>query len=280
MNPMEWIRTNKSRPCPICNKTDWCEISADGVTVYCMRMPSEHPSKSPQGGWFHRIGEPVVYKTACSKHPPIPVVTDLTAETQKYIDRITSYNEPSQILGVSIRSLERLQLGHNGQGYTFPMRDGRENIIGIRVRGKSSKWCVPGSRNGLFWPEGVYSGSEWAIIICEGPTDTAALLDLEFDAIGRPSCSGGNEHVMEFLRGRRRDVIVMADNDQPKERPDGSVWFPGQEGASRLAHLIKPLVRSVKVCHPPRHKDIREWKIAGATKPIVMAIIKNARYVA
>jgi hypothetical protein len=85
---------------------------------------------------------------------------------------------------------------------------------------------------------------------------------------------------MEFLRAKRRDVIVMSDNDEPKQRPDGSVWFPGQEGASRLANRIKPLVRSVKVCHPPCHKDIRAWKIAGATRPVVMAIIKNARYVA
>jgi len=276
MSSTEWIRTNKSRPCPICNKNDWCEISADRVTVYCMRVPSEHPSKSPQGGWFHRIGEPVVYQPV----KKTKMVTDFTTETQNYIDNLSSYETPSRLLGVSVRSLERLQLGHNGRGYTFPMRDGRENIIGIRVRGKKGKWSVPGSRNGLFWPDKVYSGSDWPLIICEGPSDTAALLDLEFDAIGRPSCLGGNEHVMEFLRGKRRDIVIMSDNDQPKHRPDGSVWFPGQEGATKLAHLIKPLVRSVKVCHPPGHKDIREWKIAGATKPVVIAIIRNARYVA
>ncbi|MBN1123358.1 MAG: toprim domain-containing protein [Sedimentisphaerales bacterium] len=275
-----WIRTKKSKPCPICGKPDWCEISADGTTVYCMRIPSDHPCKSDQGGWFHRISEPILFKPRFVKPPPLPVVTDFTSETERYIDNITSYDVPSKILGVSARSLERLQLGHNGHGYTFPMRDGRENIIGIRVRGTKGKWSVPGSRNGLFWPEGVYSGSDWPLVICEGPTDCAALLDLEFDAIGRPSCSGGNEHVMEFLRGKRRDVIVMADNDEPKERPDGSVWFPGQEGASRLAYQIKSLVRTVKVCHPPQHKDIREWKMAGATKQVVMVIIKNARYVA
>lgn len=275
---MDWIRVKKTKPCPICKKIDWCEVSADGTTVYCMRVPSAHPSKSTQGGWFHRLGEPVFYKPKPVKHEPVAI--DFTAETQRYVDNLTRYNEPSRELGVSERSLERLQVGYNGQGYTFPMRDGRENIIGIRVRGKHGKWCVPGSRNGLFWPEGVYSGSEWPLVICEGPTDCAALLDLEFDTLGRPSCSGGNEHVMEFLRGRRRDVIIMADNDEAKERPDGSVWFPGQEGAATLARQIKPLVRSVKVCHPPIHKDIRAWKQAGATRPVVMSIIKNTRYIA
>lgn len=273
---MEWIRINKSNPCPVCGKTDWCEISSDGTTVYCMRVPSERPSKSPQGGWFHRTSEPVVYQPVKKKK----VVKDFTTEAQHCIDNLTGYDTPSRLLGVSVRSLERLQIGHNGQGYTFPMRDGRDRIIGIRVRGKKGKWSVPGSRNGLFWPEKVYSGSDWPLVICEGPTDTAALLDLEFDAIGRPSCSGGNEHVMEFLRGKRRDVVVMSDNDRAKQRPDGSVWFPGQEGALRLAVQIKSLVRSVKVCRPPSHKDIRAWKMAGATRPVVLAIIKNARYIA
>jgi hypothetical protein len=277
---MNWIRVNKTKPCPICNKPDWCEICSDGTMVYCMRVESSHPSKSTQGGWLHRLGEPVEYKPRPVKSPPMPVVIDFTAEAQKYIDNIKSYAALSKALGVSTRSLERLQVGHNGRGYTFPMRDGRENIIGIRVRGTNGKWCVPGSRNGIFWPEGVYCGSDWPLVICEGPTDCAALLDLEFDAIGRPSCSGGTEHIIEFLKGKRRDVIIMADKDEPKERPDGTVWFPGQEGAARLAKQIKSLVRTVKVCHPPNHKDIRAWKIAGATKPVVMAIIKNTRYVA
>jgi len=280
MAAKNWLRTNKAKPCPICSKPDWCEVIADGTLVYCMRVPSPTPSKSEQGGWLHRIGEPVEYKPRPVKSPPMPVVTDFTAETQKYVDNIKNYEALSRALGVTVRSLERLQVGHNGQGYTFPMRDGRENIIGIRVRGTNGKWSVPGSRNGLFWPEKVYSGSDWPLVICEGPTDCAALLDLEFDTIGRPSCSGGTEHIIEFLKGKRRDVIIMADKDEPKERPDGTLWFPGQEGAARLAYQIKSLVRTVKVCHPPNHKDIREWKIAGATKQVVEAIIKNARHVA
>ena len=134
---MDWIRTNKTKPCPVCGKPDWCEISDDGTTVYCMRAPSPRPSKSPQGGWFHRLSEPVVYKPKPIKHEPVAI--DFAAETQKYVDNLASYNEPSRELGVSARTLERLQLGHNGQGHTFPMRDGREIIIGIRVRGKKGK---------------------------------------------------------------------------------------------------------------------------------------------
>jgi len=117
-------------------------------------------------------------------------------------------------------------------------------------------------------------------MICEGPTDCAALLDMGFDAIGRPSCMGGVEHIVEFLKGRRRDVIIVADRDEPKHRPDGSVWFPGQEGAVRLCKAIQPLVRTLKVIKPPFHKDVREWYRAGATRANVETIIKNTRFVA
>ena len=91
---------------------------------------------------------------------------------------------------------------------------------------------------------------------------------------------GGVDHIIEFLKGRRRDVIVMADRDEPKQRPDGSTWLPGQEGAARLATAIKPHVRTVKVVKPPFHKDVREWYRAGATKQVVESIINITRYVA
>ncbi|HUW21031.1 MAG TPA: toprim domain-containing protein [Sedimentisphaerales bacterium] len=241
-----------------------------------MRAESSRPCKS--GGWFHTLGEPVKYKPAPKKSKPVPV-RDFAALSSQYVENLINIDRLANELGVSIRSLERLDTGWNGN-ITFPMRDGRERIIGIRIRGSKGKWCVEGSRQGLFWPEGVYSGSDWPLVICEGPTDCAALLDMEFDVIGRPSCMGGTEHIIEFLKGRRRDVIIMADKDPPKERPDGSVWFPGQEGAARLSKAILPFVRSLRIIKPPFFKDIREWHKAGATKEAVVAVINNTRCVA
>lgn len=274
---MKWIRVKRAQPCPICEKPDWCSVSEDGQIVCCMRTESAKECKS--GGWFHTLGEPVKYKPSIKKHQAKPV-RDFAKATGEYVDNLTSCEVLANSLGVSIRSLERLDIGWNGKQYTFPMRDGREQIIGIRIRGSRGKWAVKGSRNGIFWPERIYSGSDWPLVICEGATDCAALLDLGFDAIGRPSCLGGVDYISEFLKGRRRDVIIMADKDAPKKRPDGSVWFPGQEGAMRLAKKILPIVRSVRVVKPPSHKDVREWYNAGATREIVEVIINNTRYVA
>lgn len=274
---MNWVRVKRDKLCPICGKPDWCSVSADGTVVCCMR--TESPKECKSGGWFHKLTEPLSYRPIPQKAKPIPV-QDFAALASRYAENLRDIDKLANELGVSIRSLERLEVGWNGQGHTFPMRDDRERIIGIRVRGTKGKWAVPGSRNGIFWPEGVYSGSDWPLVICEGPTDCAALLDMEFDVIGRPSCLGGVGYIVEFLKGRRRDVIIMADKDEPKERPDGSVWFPGQEGAMRLSKAIAPIARSVKIVKPPFHKDIRDWRKAGATRQAVQSVISNMRYVA
>jgi hypothetical protein len=242
-------------------------------------MRTESPKECKSGGWFHKLTEPLNYRPMPQKPKRVPV-QDFVTLASRYAENLRDIDKLAENLGVSIRSLERLEVGWNGQAHTFPMRDARERVIGIRVRGTKGKWAVPGSRNGIFWPEGVYSGSDWPLVICEGPTDCAALLDMEFDVIGRPSCLGGVGYIVEFLKGRRRDVIIMADKDEPKERPDGSVWFPGQEGAMRLSKAIAPIARSVKIVKPPFHKDIRDWRKAGATRQAVQSVISNMRYVA
>jgi len=275
---MTWVRVTRRQPCPICERPDWCSVSEDGAVVVCMRVESPKPCRS--GGWFHRLTEAVKPAPAPARRSRPAPVQDFNALACHYVEQLTDIDMLAKQLSLTVRSLERLQAGWNGKGYTFPMRDGRERIIGIRVRGRHGKWAVPGSHNGLFWPEGVYSGSDYPLMICEGPTDCAALLDMGFDAIGRPSCLGGVDHVIEFLKGRRREVVVVADHDEAKQRPDGTTWFPGQQGAKRLTAAIRPFVRTVKVIKPPFHKDVRDWCKAGATRAVVETIIRNTRYVA
>jgi hypothetical protein len=232
---------------------------------------------------MHTLGEPLppsLLKAEKTKPEP-PTDLDWIALHEQYVHLRTDelLSELSESLGVSQESLKRVEAGWLGRGnWTFPMRDGRENIIGLRVRGPRGKYAVRGSRNGLFIPIGVTSRGKTLLLVCEGPTDCAALLDMGFDAIGRPSCTGGVEMIKTFLSFSRREVIVMADNDSPKKGPGCLRFRPGQEGALSLAKAIKDDVRAVCVVKPPKFKDIREWYRAGATKADVMALVKNTRY--
>lgn len=175
-----------------------------------------------------------------------------------------SVSECAARLCVSIASLQRLRIGNTGKGgWTFPMCDASGRTIGVRVRGDDGrKWAIPGSRNGLFIPDEFGDLSE--VWICEGPTDTAALLDLGYEAVGRPSCSAGVELLTMFAQARPAAIIV-ADNDD-------AGWI----GGVKLAARLWPIVRNVKIISPPKLKDVRAWKQAGANRAIIEAAVRNS----
>lgn len=172
-------------------------------------------------------------------------------------------------LGVSPGSLSRLGVvwAAPHRAWAFPMRGAHRETTGIRLRAENGKkWAVRGSRNGLFWPDDVVGTAP--LLVAEGPTDVAALLDLGFDAIGRPSCSGSIEMVVEVACTLpRRDVVVVADADGP-----------GIEGANRLAQVLTEAGCRPKVIRPLQGKDARGWLQAGATRAVVDTTIHNALY--
>ena len=160
-------------------------------------------------------------------------------------------------LGVSAASLRRLGAGWlpDRRAWAFPMRDARGRVLGIRLRYRNGrKLSIKGSKEGLFLPDDLHAGSR--LLVCEGPTDTAALLDLGFDAVGRPSCTGGTKHIVALAKRLRPvEIAIIADHDEP-----------GQKGADRLAAALLAYVPIVRVVIPPPGvKDARDWKRAGAT---------------
>jgi hypothetical protein len=268
----DWIRVNKEHPCEICGKVDWDTYTADGMYACCMRVQSDKQLKN--GGWLHKVGDaPRIIKF--EKPKPVPKISPAEWELKYENWECEGLPELSELLGVSIKSLHRARAGNMGIAWTFPMWHW-PSMVGVRVRYPSGKQaCIPGSQNGLFVPTGITL--EGPMLLPEGPSDTCAALNLGFDAIGRFNCNGGSELLQSFLSQYRRDVVVVADNDEPKKRPDGSVFYPGQEGAAKIAKAILPFTRSVTVIKPPKHKDLRDWLHAGGTRSDVLSLIRNTR---
>jgi hypothetical protein len=104
-------------------------------------------------------------------------------------------------------------------------------------------------------------------LIAEGPTDTAALLDLGFHAVGRPSCTGGIHLLVELVRKDLPEgVVIVADGDAA-----------GRRGAESLAAVLLAHAASVRIIAPPSGvKDARQWKRRGATSADVQAAIGAA----
>lgn len=168
-------------------------------------------------------------------------------------------------LRITEASLRRLGVGFSPDNlaYSFPMRDGAGKITGIRFRAMDGKkWAVVGSKEGVFVPEDLPATGP--LLIAEGPTDTAALLDMEYAAIGRPSCMGGIEPTRAYAA--RREAVIVADADGP-----------GLEGAEVLAKRLGSVARNVRLIAPPWEKDIRAWAAAGGTRAALDCIIRNHR---
>lgn len=244
-------------------------------------MRIEGPQATKNGGWLHRlIDSPPRPPAPRRSTPRLRNAADLLGRWATHTTAEALF-ALSVRLGVSPDSLHALGAvwAPLHEAWAFPMRDAGGEVVGIRLRSAAGrKWAVPGSREGLFYAPTTFghTGHNTAIIV-EGPTDTAAALSIGFGmVVGRPSCSGCAETTKALLdRCGITRIIVIPDCDEPKPMPDGSVRFPGQEGAQKL---VQALGRPHKLLLPP-HKDLRQWVRAGATRDTVMQAFRRLDWV-
>jgi 5S rRNA maturation endonuclease (ribonuclease M5) len=180
------------------------------------------------------------------------MAADFSKLAEQYSRRISQRQVRllAQSLGVTAASLVRLDVGFDGEAFCFPMRDASGAIIGIRRRfGNGQKVCVCGSQNGLFIPAGIDKAVK--VVICEGPTDCAAALDLGWDAIGRPNCDSKIAMTVRYIRQRK--AVIVADRDSA-----------GLRGARKLYEALETAGSAVRIIVPPDGcKDLRDWKRRG-----------------
>jgi 5S rRNA maturation endonuclease (ribonuclease M5) len=275
-----WERVSRRRPCPVCGRPDWCVFAGppDAPTaVICPRTQSPH--RAGEAGFLHVLRDHgptwAPWRRTISRAIKMMAdapdgKVDFAALAERYQEAVNpnALARLAESLGLTVESLRRLRVGwsvHHG-GWAFPMSDAAGKVRGVRLRlSDGRKLAVRGSREALFIPGGLKGTGR--VLVCEGATDTAALLDLGFQAVGRPSCTGGRPLLVEGVaKWKPLEVVIIADGDAP-----------GQRGADRLATRLLPYVRGVKVIVPPQGvKDARAWLQAGATTADVTAAIDGA----
>lgn len=222
-----------------------------------MRIQSEHPAKD--GGWYHEYGDKKPVYIPPKKSLSKPLINAERLNQNFYLNcSVARLGKLSEELDVSAFSLEALQVGwsENNFCYTIPMRDGEDNVIGIHLRYEDGiKEAIPSSRNGLFLPRGNHNTK--LAYICEGASNTAALLTMGFFAIGRPSCNSGADMLkVAIKRLGVRNLVIVADNDYLKYAPDNRTFRPGQDGAKKLKKELG--LMSVLFTPPNPLKDVRD----------------------
>lgn len=263
----QWEKVTKANPCGICHKGDWCTIGEKGRC--CMRAESDRPMSN--GGWFHKFDvDAPAYVHRPTPVKKVEVAPDFAAMMNGWRgdapgQRLT---EMAERLGVTTKSLWLLGATwiEEKSVMAFPMYDetawGIDCVCGIRLRTMDGrKFAVTGSKSGVFFPfRAQLLIDANRLFICEGPTDTAALLSLGLFAIGRASCRGGVPIIQAIVDQIAQEVVMVCDNDGP-----------GLEGANELIKSInKPVVKLI-----PPTKDIRAFVQKGATKALIESMIKD-----
>lgn len=257
-------RVSRGNLCPICEKPDWC-LSDGKSWAICPRVESQQ--RWGEAGWLHRLGSNAGAHIGRGRvrrvefGPAMPADKfDLLAKSFKRALDSEKLRVLAASLAVSSESLIRLRVGwaEKSAAWAFPMSDVEGRIRGIRLRSaKGRKFSIKGGQEGLFVPEGSLERGKvlGELLICEGPTDTAALLDLGFCTVGRPNCGGGSRLLINLLKKcRPRKVVIVADGDEA-----------GRRGSETLAGALLPYAPTLSVLTPPHGiKDARAWKQAGA----------------
>ena len=256
---MTFTRVTKQQPCPVCKKPDWCRVFADGWAE-CMRVQSDKPAKS--GGWMHRQ-QPSRLRQSFRPEPAAPTPTINATRMMREWLTATSPAELDDFaasLGVSTASLTAVGAAWaaSHKAWAFPMCDGFGNLVGIRLRNERGKFAVRGSKQGIFLAKVPVQKT---LFVCEGPTDTAAAIELGLFAVGRPNCCCGGLEIRVYARRHEcRRVVVVSDNDKP-----------GLDGARKVGVELK-LPFAIYV---PPAKDVREFVRLGGTRAMIENTLGN-----
>jgi len=267
-----WTRVSRNIPCPVCSGTTWCTINPDGTKSMCCRVKSTGKVINRLGevAWMHELNQPMKAER-CEKPKRSDTQKVRQLAKQWYMEGSEGRKKLSGLLGVAESSLESIRAGYGEGAYSFPEWNDQGRIVGLALRSASGrKWFLVGSKRGIICPQGA--SLPGPLLIVEGASDVAACLSAGWEAIGRPSCTGGSGYIAGTILKHYydREIIVVGENDK-KDRESREDWpcgycgecllcWPGWYGAVYTANEIERLVgRKVEIAMPPkRHKDCRE----------------------
>lgn len=160
--------------------------------------------------------------------------------------------------------------------------------VGNKVRKRSVKgfYFEAGNKEDinqseLFGQFAFEPGSAQQITLVEGYEDAAAawvLLGKRYPVVSVHGASSAIKDVQrnyEYLNSFD-NIVIAFDSDEAKVGPDGSMRYPGQEAAKKVADLFKP--GKCRILTLREHKDANDYLRAGAAKEFVAEWWKAPAY--
>ncbi|MDZ4851261.1 MAG: primase-helicase zinc-binding domain-containing protein [Pirellulaceae bacterium] len=214
---------------------------------------------------------PIERRLSIPSQSIVPERFELLSKVWRQNMRPEYLRRAADLLALPTEPLTRLGVGWSieHKATTWPMRDDVGGVIGVRLRCPTTarKWALMGSRAGLIYSDDLLSiESLKRLLICEGPSDAAALMSIGFDVVGVPSSGCGGELLDGLCRRMRpAEIVLMADGDDV-----------GIKGMRRLADVLM-IVAPVRIVSPPAGvKDVRAWVVSGADRSVIESAIDAA----
>lgn len=250
-------RVSRRRPCPICERPDWCLVAADGPAAICQRIESDH--RVGDAGWLHRIRDDWTPppRRVVRRSSPQPTI-DWAARHERYRRSLTAggRDHVACALGIASTTVDRMAIGWcpSRSVYTWPLCDGHGRIVGIRTRASHGAKRADNGSDGSGLIYGPHLSSRY-LLIAEGPTDTTALADCGYlSVVGLPSCRSGTCYIIDLIRRLRPAAIVLV----PDRDDAGLSGFASVAGSIIDSGAI-PLIRIDAVVPPTDATDARAW---------------------
>jgi hypothetical protein len=280
---------NKGSPCQLCGASRGCSVGQDGlflcrggkgdVTGFFKIGPSKHDSQfvayranndpllyRNQGSAAHNTSGKRAEKENAENSGNELLLPKALAWAEALVDaRGVELAEHLGLPPYCLYSMPMIGLNkrdREGACWTFPEMDGEGHLVGIMRRWPDGhKKQVGNAPRGLTVPD-HWTDGEGALYICEGASDTLAMVAMGLNAIGVPSAGGGLDYLPTLLNEwpKERAIVVVGDMDPT---PEGK--WPGKEGAVKIASVLSGLLkRPVLWTLPPQGiKDVRAWTGCG-----------------
>ena len=161
-------------------------------------------------------------------------------EGKKLVDLLKIRGDTLSLYGIGYDDYDK--------SYTFPMRDEKQNIIGIQKRLlDGTKYCISGSQLGIFIPGAMSYKDSKKVVITEGWSDAAVVTECGFYGIGLACAITTHDTVVKFLVNHAVDTVKLC--------PDFDV--PGEKSAQKILKLCEQRDIKASIISVEPYKDLR-----------------------
>lgn len=172
--------------------------------------------------------------------------------------------------GITADTMKRYGVWTEGDQQFYPYYKG-PNHVANKIRTLSSKGFLASgdmARTSLFGQQLFPSGGK-AVTVVEGELDALSayqMFDSKYPVVSIKGASSAERDCtdnFEYLNSFEQ-IVLCFDRDEPHRRPDGTIWYPGQEAALRVAALF-PLGK-VRLLTLGDAKDANDYLVKGLEK--------------